>query len=308
MNHNTLNGYRLWAEDPASFSSQRISPIRHSFHNHPLMQLPRLAQLAKSLFATDQCRFIEPGTRQDSKFFHNSRPVDGRDIDGVFARISDPGSWVALYNIETDPEYSRFLNDVVDAARPLVEREQSGIHNVQGFLFISAPPSFTPFHIDRENNLWLQMNGRKVISVWDHRDRQIVASEVVEEFIMWGGLDSVRLSPEKRPHARDFVVTAGMGVYFPSTSPHMTSTESVGDDPSGGVSVSVGVVFYTDQTRRTANAHILNHYLRRLRVQPVHAGESPVIDRIKYPLARALVWGLARFRNFTPKPGIVPGR
>jgi hypothetical protein len=308
MNEHTLDRYQLWAQDPASFSSLRISPIRHNFQNHPLMQLPRLAQLAKSLFATDQCRFVEPGTKQDSEFFHKSRPVDGRDIDGVFARISEPGSWVALYNIETDAEYSRLLNDVVDAARPLIEREQSGICNVQGFLFISAPPSFTPFHIDRENNLWLQMNGRKVISVWDSRDRHIVTSEAVEEFIMTGGLNDVRLTPEKRSHARDFAVTAGMGVYFPSASPHMTSTESVGSDPVGSVSVSVGVVFYTDQTRRTANAHILNRYLRKLRIHPLRAGESPITDRFKYPLARALVWVLTRFRDFTPKPGIVPGR
>jgi hypothetical protein len=306
MNETAHDGFDLWADDPESFSSLRISPIGHRFHDHPLMQLPRLNQLARDLFATEQCRFVRPGVQQDSDFVHKARPEDGSGIDEVFARISEPGAWVALYNIEVDPDYRRFLNAVVDAARPLIEKEQSGIHNVQGFLFISAPPSCTPFHIDRENNLWLQMRGRKVISVWDDRDRQIVASEAVEKFIMSGALDDVRLTPGKRAHARDFVMTAGMGVYFPTTSPHMTSTESSGGDPMGDVSVSVGVVFYTDQTRRTANAHILNHYLRKIGLRPMHAGESVIRDQLKYPFARLLVWIISRFREFVPKPGINP--
>jgi hypothetical protein len=150
------------------------------------------------------------------------------------------------------------------------------------------------------------MHGRKVISIWDSRDRQIVPSKTVEEFIMWGGLDDVRLTPEKRAHAQDFLVTAGMGVYFPTTSPHMTSTDSGGGDPMDNVSISVGVVFYTDQTRRTANAHILNHYLRKLRIRPTRAGESVFRDRLKYPFARILVWVISRFRDFVPKPGVNP--
>lgn len=307
MNTPAPGQHRVWTEDEKSFSGLRISPIRHSFHEHPLMQLSRLATLAESLYLTKQCRFVQPGTKQDSKFRHASRPSDGRELGEVFARISEPGSWVALYNIETDPEYSRFLNDVVDSVRPLLEKEQSGIHNVQGFLFISAPPSFTPFHIDRENNLWLQVHGRKVISVWDNFDRESVEGTAVEEFIMHGGLEKVRLTPENRPRAHDFDVVAGKGVYFPTTSPHMTSTERLREDPHANVSISVGVVFYTDQTRRTANAHILNHFLRRLGIKPRHAGESPLLDRLKYPLARALVWAITRFRNFKPKPGIVPG-
>jgi hypothetical protein len=299
---------RLWADDPASFSSQRISRIGHGFALHPLMQLPNLQRLAKSLYTTKQCRFIKPGTTQKSNFYHHANPHDGRDIDEVFSRITEPGSWIALYNIETDPEYAGFLRSVVDAARPLIEAEQSGIHSIQGFLFISTPPSITPFHIDRENNLWLQIHGRKIMSVWDHRDRDTVPARHVENFIQTGALDNVKLTEANRARAHDFDVTAATGIYFPSTSPHMTSTIPCGEDPAGNVSISVGVVFYTDQTRLTANAHILNRYLRKLGLKPSFAGESRVKDRIKYPFARALVWLLMRFRGLNPKPGILPGK
>jgi hypothetical protein len=41
--------FRAWAVDPATFSTHKISALRHNFHLHPLMQLPRLAELAKAL-------------------------------------------------------------------------------------------------------------------------------------------------------------------------------------------------------------------------------------------------------------------
>jgi hypothetical protein len=53
----------------------------------------------------------------------------------------------------------------------------------------------TPFHIDRENNFWLQIRGRKTLTLWDHRDRSVVPAEAVERFILFGDLDDVRLPP-----------------------------------------------------------------------------------------------------------------
>jgi hypothetical protein len=87
----------------------------------------------------------------------------------------------------------------------------------------------------------------------------------------------------------------------------MTSTELAGANPADSVSISVGVVFYTDQTRRVANAHIANNFLRKMGLNPTFAGTSQVRDAIKYPFAQALVWALTKFRGFKPKPGIVPG-
>src|SRR5690349_6763699 len=78
------------------FSTFGVSPLQHNFHEHPLMQLPRLAELAKSLAKTNQCRFIIPGSEQGSKFDHTSQSPDGRTVDEVFRRMEESGSWVAL--------------------------------------------------------------------------------------------------------------------------------------------------------------------------------------------------------------------
>jgi hypothetical protein len=295
----------VWVDDGASFSTNKIGTVRHTFHDHPLMQLSQLAELAHRLMPGGQCRFITPGATQSSEFMHSAEGPDGRGIDEVFRRIEEPGAWVALYNIETDPVYRAFLNEVQDAVRPLVEREQPGIFNIGGFIFISAPPSVTPFHIDRENNFWLQIRGRKTMNVWSHKDREVVAAQDVEEFVLFGSLERVRLKDSFRERSSEFDVGAGDGIYFPSTSPHMTRSDTAWVKPGDGVSISIGTVFYSEVTRRHARVHQFNQAIRRLGVVNNRApGESELLDAIKAPIGHWL--GMARYKWHgiaEPKPG-----
>jgi len=289
-----------------NFSTYRVTPIRHDFDKHPLMALPKLAELAKRLTATKQCRFIVPGSRQDSKFDHTPESPDGRTVDEVFRRIDEPGSWVALYNVETDPEYAGFLREVTDAARPYIDAQQPGMYSVGGFIFISAPPSVTPFHIDRENNLWLQVAGRKIINVWDNTDRHVVPGELVDHFIVSGALDEVKLRDGFRERSHEFDVGPGDGVYFPSTSPHMTRTTSDWVKSGDGISISIGVVFYTPHTHREANIHACNVWLRRLGIKPHGPGRGPFIDTLKYYGGRVHVAVRRSLRGYNPKKGLEP--
>lgn len=294
--------YRVTVDADADFSMRRLGRIRHNYHRHPLMQLDRLEHLARSLMPTHQCRFIVPGSTDASKFDHRSQPADGRSVEDVFRRLHEPGSWVALYNVQTDPAYDRFLQDVLKSADRIV-RDQQRVYDVRGFIFISAPPSVTPFHVDRENNFWLQIRGRKTLSVWDHRDRETVAAVDVEQFIQTGSLDNVHLTDAARARAFTFDCGPGDGVYFPSTSPHMTHTETSWVTPGDGVVVSIGVVFYSDVTRRNAYVHAANSALRRFGMNPRVAGEAEWLDRAKYPLGRAVVALRRRLRRYTPPPG-----
>lgn len=284
--------YRVWADDPGSFSTHKIAALHHNFHEHPLFQVAELAQLAKELVPFDQCRFIRPGISQASCFTHDSRHPDGRSIDEVFERIEEPGSWVALYNIEVIPRYASLLAGIVGTMRPYVEREQPGIFNVSGFAFISAPPSVTPFHIDRENNFWLQLHGRKTMNVWDHTDRVVVAADAVEEFIVRHSLKKVRFKEEFRARSHQFETQPGDAIYFPSTSPHMTSSDRSWTQPGNGVSISIGVTFYTSVTRRMARVHQINRLLRKVGMSPAFPGGSPVMDGLKAPVGEVV--GMAR--------------
>ena len=295
--------FRIEAVDENRFSLDKLGAIRHNYHEHPLMQLDRLAELAKSLKATDQCRFIAQNTKVSSTFHHEKQSPDGRSLEEVFQNIEEPGAWVALYDIQTDPTYSRFVWDVMASARHLVESHEE-VFDVRGFVFISAPPSVTPFHIDRENNFWLQVHGRKTLNVWDRTDREIVAASDVDNFIVYGGLDNVRLKDGMVSRSFEFDCGAGDGVYFPSTTPHMTRSDTTWVRPGNGVAVSIGIVFYTNVTRRDAYVHTANHLLRRVfrwRAQPPR--QSALVDSLKYPLGRLAVPLKRYFLGYKPPPG-----
>ena len=282
--------YRVWVDDPAPFSTSEAGRVQHSFHQHPLVQLPRLAQLAQDLWPKGQCRFMTPDATESSSLASalRLRSPDGRRVDEVFRRIEEPGTWVALYNIESDPSYKAFLAEVMAAARPLLDKAQADIFRICGYLFISAPPSVTPFHIDRENNFWLQLHGRKTITVWDHQDREVVPSEAVEKFILDASLEDVKLDDSVRGRGREFDSGPGDGVYFPSTSPHMTQSDTTWVRPGDGVAVSIGVVFYTRATLRDARVHLCNDALRRLGFSPAFPGKHPMLDAIKEPVGSIL--------------------
>jgi hypothetical protein len=286
--------YRVWADDPSSFSTHRITALHHNLHEHPLFQLAELATLAKELVPFRQCRFVRPGISQASSFAHDSQHPTGRSIDEVFERIEEAGSWVALYNIEVIPRYAALLAGIVDTMRPHIEREQPGIFNINGFAFISAPPSVTPFHIDRENNIWLQLHGRKTMNVWDNTDRAVVEADAVEDFIVGHSSRKVRFKEEFRARSHQFETQPGDAVYFPSTSPHMTSSGRSWTRPGDCVSISIGVTFYTSVTRRVARIHQVNRLLRKAGMSPVFPGESPTADALKAPVGGMI--GMARAR------------
>lgn len=294
---------RIWVEAGEPFSTTRMSPIKHDYNRHPRMQISALAELAEDLYKTGQCRFIRPGTTLTSAFDHNGQAPDGRTIQDVFRRIEEPGSWVALYNVETDPRYRDFLNEVVAGVKTLVEPDEGPIYSVGGFIFISAPPSVTPFHIDRENNFWLQIHGRKLMTVWDHRDRLAVPQPAVENFLVHGGLDAPPPNAATIARGKVFDCGPGDGVYFPSTSPHATRSDPDWTRPGDRVSVSMGVVFYTERMRRIANMHAGNKLLRRLGLKPQEPGGSAMHDALSYSCGRGIISFNKRFRGVKPKPG-----
>ncbi|MDM0046090.1 hypothetical protein QTH91_16490 [Variovorax dokdonensis] len=215
--------------------------------------------------------------------------------------MEEPGSWLALYNVQTDARYAEALQRIVDDLRPVIEPEQPGIFLVTGFVFISAPPSVTPFHIDRENNFWLQLKGRKTMYVWDSEDREVIPARTVEDFIAGGGQEPFREAFIAR--GRAFDVGPGDGVYFPSTSPHMTRTDTSWVRPSDGISISLGVNFYTSVTRRTARVHQFNRLLRGMGTEPTYPGRSPLLDAIKAPMGHLLAAARYKRLGTTPPPG-----
>jgi hypothetical protein len=80
----------------------------------------------------------------------------------------------------------------------------------------------------------------------------------------------------------------------------MTRTDNAWVRPGDGVSVSIGVNFYTRCTRRRAYVHAANVVLRRLGLNPRHPGKSGGLDGVKYPFGRATIWARKALRGYVP--------
>lgn len=294
--------YRIWVDDEARFDMRKPCPLHTTLHQHPLMEMDALWQLARKLMPFNKCRFIKPGATPTSAFKHFSKSQEGRELDDVFRNIDKPGSWIALYNVEKDPQYASLAWQALATVRHLVERQQAGMFAPQAFIFISTPPSLTPFHIDTENNFWMQIRGRKVINLWDANDRGVVSGLNVEKFILDGALDDVKLSEAVGAPILQQDCAAGEGVYFPSTTPHATSSSTDWAQPGEGLTISFAIVFYTDLTRRHARIHHINRLLRRVGVTPQFPGTSR-LDSVKALLGGSLVEFNQKFRGIKPRLG-----
>lgn len=134
-----LSDISIQPDGEESFSADRISPFRHNLSRHPLFQLPRLARLAHDLMPAEKCRFIQPTATQTSKFSHASAVPRGQSIDALFEHIEKPGTWLALYDIQTDPEYRVLLDEAIESTKPLFESSQLGLFHIAGyFLFLHS--------------------------------------------------------------------------------------------------------------------------------------------------------------------------
>lgn len=283
----------IWLADGKVFHPGRIARIRHSLCSHPLLQLPRLRILAESFAGTRHLNFVLPNRKKNSAFYTISEAEAKRDIHETFDQLDSPGTWVGIYFAEADPAYRDLITSVLQAMKPTIEPADPGMHGYSLFFFIAAPPTVTPFHIDRENNFNIQILGRKRLRIWPADDRQAVPDEAVEEFFVNDSLSKLRYPENLESHAVDVEIGPGEGVYFPSPSGHFVTTENNGwVKPGDGVSVSMALTYFTKATQRRAHAYLVNQFLRtRFSSHPGSPGLSPMWDALKDPLARTLLLG-----------------
>jgi len=282
------------------FDASRVCRLAHNFADHPGLTTEALRGVANRLQAKDRhhVKFINPSTRVDSELHHDLESADGRSVDQVFDSLSTPGTYIAIYEAQADPEFRKVVDDVIRAGRRLLSGDDAQIFDTDAYVFISCAPTVTPFHIDRENNFFLQVQGTKHMSVWQPDDRETVSEEAVEGWIVHQTLKDVKFNRSRLPHAAvDGDLRAGEGVFMPPTSAHMAQTEA----PGGEVSVSVGFVFYSKASKRRANIHAWNAIQRRLGINPSPLGAGSLGDSVKYLLGYITIRALSAMGKL-PKP------
>jgi len=261
---------------PQHFDPEFPAAMRHALRDHPLLSFERLAALAQAL--PRRCIEYNAG---DLPIGQNpaTTPANGLTIEETLRRISDRQSWMAIKNVERDAAYRQLLNQCLEEIRPLVAERTGHMHKHEAFVFISSPGSVTPFHMDPEHNILLQIRGRKTVSVFPTRNPTITPPEAHEAFHQPGGHRNLAFRAEFETLARAFKLAPGEGLYVPVKAPHWVKV-------GGDVSISLSITWRSRASDAEARLYRVNAWLRARGADPALAGEAPVRDRLKALAAR----------------------
>ncbi len=248
--------------------------LQHSLDDHPLLTLEALAALADSL----SVETIECLTAAQQMVSPGGQPLPLPRPSETVLDIETNGRWMVMKNIEQNPLYGRLLDELLDLVAPLLPAREGRMGVREGFMFLSAPNSVTPVHIDPEHNILLHVRGTKEFSVGKF-DRRTNEQREIRRYLQ-GGHRNLAESPS------DFNVIKlepGDGLYVPPWRPHW-----VKNGPTYAISLSIA--FRTWRSERYEYTHMVNGKLERIGLSPRPAGESDRLDAFKASYVRGKRW------------------
>ena len=262
--------------------------IHHKLSGHPLLTLPRIAELASEL-PRDQIEY----NSGDAAISQDPDKVKGIDLEPVeiVNRIQTAGAWMVLKRIENSPEYRALLEDALTSvarARGFKNVRDAGFEQIEGFLFVSSPNSTTPFHMDAEDNFFVQIHGEKFFRIYDNRDGSIADDAQVEHSTVKHR--NVKYNESFKPRGIEFHLFDGDGCYVPYQWPHWVRT-------AGSYSISMAITWKTKEVRRLNDLHRFNSMLRGFGLPQAAPGAQPVFDNIKLAAYRTMAAAVQPLRS-----------
>jgi hypothetical protein len=249
--------------------------IEHTLSTHPLLQLPQLIELSKSLPpGSVEYNSGDLPIGQDPSL----TPRTGLSIEETLRQIEKCRSWMVLKNVEQDAQYRQLLDECLNQVQPEIEAVCPGMTGRKAFVFVSSPGAVTPFHVDFEYNFLLQIRGEKFMAVFDDQDRSLL-SESQREQAVQGAPRNLVYKDEFAAKSRTFHLKPGIGLHVPLTAPHWVK---VADE----VSVSFSITFHSRASDKRMGAHRANAMLRKVGFSPRQVGVSPQLDALKYSAFR----------------------
>jgi len=285
MNANSQISPVITADNQSLTQDFPLKPfaIHHKLSGHPLLTLPHIAQLASEL-----PRDLIEYNSGNAAVSQNPDEVKNIDLDpvDVVNRIQTAGAWMVLKRVETSPAYRTLLVDALTSvarARGFKSVEDAGFEQIEGFLFVSSPNSTTPFHMDAEDNFFVQIHGEKFFRVYDNRDGAIADDAQVEHSTVKHR--NVPYNDSFKPRATEFHMFDGDGCYIPYQWPHWVRT-------ADSYSISLAITWKTKEVRRLNDLHRFNSMLRGIGLPQAAPGAKPALDAAKlavYRTAAAIV-------------------
>ncbi len=251
--------------------------IRHMLSGHPLLTLPRIAQLAAEL-PRDRIEY-NSGAVAVSQDPDKVKRVDLDPVE-IVEQIQTAGAWMVLKRIESSAEYRQLLEDAlmsVARARGFKSLEDAEFQQIEGFLFVSSPNSTTPFHLDSEDNFFVQIHGEKFFRVYDNEDRVIADDDAIEHSLTKHR--NLKYDEAYKPRGIEFHLFDGDVCYVPYKWPHWVRT-------ANEYSISLAITWRSKAVHRDIDLQYCNAMLRDLGYPQKAPGHNPAWDAVKLAFYR----------------------
>jgi Cupin-like domain len=250
--------------------------LKHHLVGNPLFSLPRLIELAKTL-PRDHIEYNSGNVAIGVK--PEDVPRIDKAPDEVIKSIETANAWMVIKRVEHDPAYRAILEAFVREANLAAGRSADDFSDIEGFIFVSSAKATTPFHMDAEENILIQLHGDKFVRTFDNADRKLISEEAME------------ISPSKHRNqnyeewfesrATLHKLKPGDAVHMPYMVPHWVST---GDS----YSISMAMTWKTPEVKRLNKIRLMNGTLRRFGLVQKPPGVSPRWDAAKVVLHDAM--------------------
>jgi hypothetical protein len=251
--------------------------LRHRLTGHPLFSLNAIIDLLREL-PRDQLEYNsgKVAIGQDP----DTTPLIDLDPEDIVRRIETAGAWMVLKRVETHPAYRAVLEQALLSmarAQGHASLEDAGFEDIRGFMFVSSPNSTTPFHVDGEDNFFVQIHGEKFFTICDNRDGSVVSDEAIEQAI--SKHRNVSYSDDYESKSTCHKLLSGDGVFVPYLWPHWVRTGSQ-------YSISLAVTWKTRAVMRKNDILVVNSLLRRMGLPQAAPGKNRGADLVKLALFR----------------------
>jgi hypothetical protein len=257
--------------------------ISHGLAGDPRLTLPAILELVKAL-PRDRIEYNsgKASVSQDP----STTPLVDLDPEDVITQIETAGAWLVLKRVEHHPTYRALLEEVLDSvakARGFKGVKGAKFTDIQGFMFVSSPNSTTPFHLDSEDNFFVQIHGDKQFAIYDNSDRSIASEDQIEHAIT----KHRNLKFDDAYAARGTIneLKPGEGVFVPYIWPHWVKTKDT-------YSISLAITWKTPEVKRRNNLYVANSMLRDRGFPQKAPGANRAMDGLKIAAVQTLA-GLA---------------
>lgn len=264
---------------PTDDQFRRPFVVHHDLADHPLLETAAVATLAERLPAGSVEASAESAPVVAGLDYVGTTVTS--DIASAVGELRTRARSLYLYNVERDPEYRALIDDVLDAAIPLLGVDPADVVSREGYLFLAGDRAVTSAHVDHECNFLLVLRGTKRVWLAPVGDPE---AELALEALHSGRYGTCGSRPDD---LTPYDLGPGDGVFIPPRAAHFV------ENGEGGCE-ALSVVFLHRRTRDEVGVYAWNARLRRLGLTPSPPGRSAWRDVLKsstFRVARRLLGG-----------------